>query len=153
MGVAFVSDVLGGIAAVQRKEDEAREVVRAALADAVSERRRVVLLDRPYPWKKAYFELGGETHPTDFVLFPGEGDVRVVAAPPTYGSLAQKKPFPEAWAGLEHEELEAVIGIPGAIFCHKNRFIAVFRTFDAARRALESVGLWEIPGVDEGVTW
>lgn len=43
--------------------------------------------------------------------------------------------FPEAWAGLAHEELEAISGIEGAIFCHKERYIFVAETKKAALKA------------------
>ncbi len=43
--------------------------------------------------------------------------------------------FPEAWAGLVDDELIAVSGIDGAIFCHKERYIFVAETKEAALRA------------------
>lgn len=141
--VELVVEVLRGLAAAERKTEQARDALRGAMAEAVKEGRRVILLDRHHSWKEAYFELGGASHPTDFVVFPGESDVRVVAIPPEPGSFAQKVPLPESWAGLENRALEAVTGVRGAVFCHKNRFIAVFRTHEAAERALRAVGLWD----------
>jgi uncharacterized UPF0160 family protein len=76
------------------------------------------------------------------VLFPGtDGSWRVVAIPPEEESFAQKRPFPARWAGLTDGELEAVTGVQGSVFCHKNRFIAVFRTRAAALLAMERHGL------------
>jgi len=43
--------------------------------------------------------------------------------------------FPEAWAGLVDDELIAVSGIDGAIFCHKERFVFVAKTKEAALKA------------------
>jgi uncharacterized UPF0160 family protein len=46
--------------------------------------------------------------------------------------------FPLAeWAGLRDEELQRISGIPGAIFCHKGRFISIWKTKDAALKALD----------------
>jgi uncharacterized UPF0160 family protein len=110
--------------------------------EAVAEGRRVIFLERYLPWKPVYFEHGGETHPTDYVLFPGtDGSWRVVAIPPRLGAFEQKRSLPEAWAGLTDDALSRVTGVPGSVFCHKNRFIAVFRTRDGALQALEGHGL------------
>ena len=47
--------------------------------------------------------------------------------------------LPLAWAGLLEEDLERVSGIPGALFCHKERFISVWQTKEAALLALKAV--------------
>lgn len=138
----LVLEVVRGIDAGLAKEEHARAIVWAAMDEAVAAGRNVILLDAHASWKTPYFARGGEAHPTEFVLFPGERDVRVVAIPPVQDSFAQKRPFPEAWAGLEDAALEAVTGVPGSVFCHKNRFIAVFRTREAAEAALTAAGCW-----------
>lgn len=43
--------------------------------------------------------------------------------------------FPETWAGLSEGELEAVSKIDGAVFCHKERYIFVAKTRNAALKA------------------
>jgi uncharacterized UPF0160 family protein len=50
-----------------------------------------------------------------------------------------RQPLPLEWAGLSEGQLKAVCGIPGAIFCHKGRFISVWQTKADALRALEVV--------------
>jgi uncharacterized UPF0160 family protein len=50
-------------------------------------------------------------------------------------SFQNRAIFPEAWAGLVHEELIAVSGIEGAVFCHKERYIFVAETKAAAMKA------------------
>lgn len=134
--------VVKGLHHEHRASEAARSVIRAAMDEAVAEGRRVLFLDGYVRWKPAYFELGGADHPTDFIVFPAtDGSWRIVAIPPELGSFAQKRSLPEAWAGLTDEALEAATGIPGAVFCHKNRFIAVFRTREGAVRALEENGM------------
>jgi len=113
--------------------------------EAVAAGRAVLFLDRHLKWKRAYFECGGAAHPTDFVLFPGRDDWRVTAIPPAHGSFDTKRPLPEAWAGLRDEALSAVTEVEGSLFCHKNRFIAVFATRAAALEALERWGLLRRP--------
>ena len=123
---------------------EARLAVRSAMDEAKAAGRSVVYLDRYFPWKPIYFEYGGETHPTDYVLFPSEDDTwKVVCIPPTLGQFEQKRSLPVSWGGKMGEELDAETGVTGSIFCHKNRFIAVFRTRDGAIEALKRFGLFD----------
>jgi uncharacterized UPF0160 family protein len=114
--------------------------------DAVAAGRRTLFFDEYLPWKGAYFEFGGIDHPSEFALMPVEGAWRILAIPPEPGSFGQKLPLPASWAGLVDEALEAVTGVPGARFCHKNRFVAVFATRDGALAAMRRFGLG---GLDE----
>ncbi|MCA9568148.1 MAG: MYG1 family protein [Myxococcales bacterium] len=133
---------LEGLVAGDRRVREAEAIVVTAMDEARDAGRNVLFLDDYVSWKAPYFAHGGEGHPTSFVLFPGlDGSWRIVAIPPVEGSFAQKQPLPEAWAGLTDADLEAVTGIPGAVFCHRNRFIAVFKTREGALKALDDNGL------------
>ncbi len=125
MAAHFVQGIANGHA----EEEAARTVVRAAMADADARGSNTLILNPYVRWKPAYFELGGETHPTQFVIAPGPDDSwRTLAIPPRLGSFDQKLSLPAAWAGLVDDEFEAKCGIRGARFCHKNRFIMVFDT-------------------------
>ena len=64
-----------------------------------------------------------------------------MAIPPRKGDFGQKRPLPASWAGLSDEALCLATGVDGAMFCHKNRFIAVFETRDNALEAIEVHGL------------
>ncbi len=48
-----------------------------------------------------------------------------------------RQPLPEEWAGLLEEDLKKITGIPGALFCHKGRFISVWKTKSDALNAFE----------------
>ena len=125
----------------------ARALVRDAMAAAEREGSLVLQLEAYVPWKDAYFEAGGADHPTAFVLHPAtDGSWRVVAIPPKLGTFEQKISLPEPWAGLTDEALCAVTGVEGSVFCHKNRFIAVFKTRAGAVEAMRRHGLWECTG-------
>ncbi|HMV69476.1 MAG TPA: MYG1 family protein, partial [Myxococcota bacterium] len=139
--------LIAGLERGWREVRAARELVLRAMDDAVAARRSVIYLDEYVPWKPVYFEHGGESHPTDYVLYPSDGDTwKLLAIPPSLGQFEQKRPLPAAWAGRLGAELEAVTGIPGSVFCHKNRFVAVFRTREAALAAIERFGLGEVRG-------
>ena len=140
--VAMAEGVVLGIKARLDQIRAAEQAVLAAMRTAETNRTNVMELDGYYSWKPVYFANGGCTHPTEFVLFPGlEGTWRIVAIPPEQSSFAQKRSLPESWAGLTGSSLSAVTGVSGSLFCHKNRFIAVFETRDAAVQALEGAGL------------
>jgi len=145
--VGLCEGILRGLCAMDHRSREASSAVAAAMQRAQAEGSRILVFDRHYKWKRAYFEAGGAHHPSDFVLFPDEdGSWRVLGIPDDAGSLGLKRPLPAEWAGLADDELSRVIGVPGAKFCHRNRFIAVFETESAARAALARWRLDQAPG-------
>lgn len=136
---------LQGIDAGYHQVLEAERLVLAAMAKAVSDGSNIIYFDAYYRWKDIYFDAGGSTHPTDFVLFPGTDQTwRLVAIPPERGSFAQKTPLPAGWAGLSDGALEAVTGVEGCMFCHKNRFIAVFETRECALSVMQKFDIIKI---------
>ncbi len=135
--------LLDGLVAGFERTRQARDVVLAAMAAAVDDDRSVLILDRYYAWKPVYFACGGAEHPTRFVLFPSDdGTWKLVAIPPREGDFGQKQPLPASWAGLMGDELEAATGLAGSIFCHKNRFIAVFDSLETAVQAMKANDLY-----------
>lgn len=44
------------------------------------------------------------------------------------GSFEPRKAFPESWRGLQKEDLEAVTGVSGSIFCHRTGYLVVADT-------------------------
>jgi uncharacterized UPF0160 family protein len=140
LGIATA--LIDGLYAEHTRIEAAGARVREAMARAEAKGSNVLELDSYVNWKPAYFANGGETHPTEFALFPGtDGSWRVVAIPPKDGCFEQKRSLPAPWAGLTDAALEAVTGVPGSMFCHKNRFIAVFRTRENAVEALRRGGV------------
>lgn len=49
-------------------------------------------------------------------------------------SFVSRLDLPAAWAGLREQQLADATGVPDALFCHTNLFIAVARSFDGALR-------------------
>lgn len=91
---------------------------------------RIILLDHKIPWEEAVFELG--LVQALYVIRPAGHAWSVNAVPPTLGSFEQRKPLPEAWAGLRDAEFIAASGIADATFCHPARFICGAKTRDGA---------------------
>jgi uncharacterized UPF0160 family protein len=139
--VHMCTAMLRGVHASHLRTEEAREAVGAAMARALTEGTRILSFDQHYKWKRAYFEQGGADHPTDFALLPDGERWQLIAIPPSHESFDKKRPLPEAWAGLVDDALSEVVGVPGAKFCHKNRFIAVFASRASALEAIDKWGL------------
>lgn len=123
-------------------QEQNKDIVLAEMHCAKEEKRNYLLFSQYVPWKHPYFQADGETHPTEFIIFPNlQKKWQVVAIPPKQNSFAQKKSLPKQWAGLRDEELSNVVGVSGAIFCHKNRFIAIF---DSLQNSLSALKKWNI---------
>jgi len=98
----------------------------------------VLVFDEPLPWMDTFFALGGEKHSALFVIMPSGNHWKLRGIPPdNEKKMNVRMPLPAEWAGLLDDELKRVSGIPGAIFCHKGRFISVWETKEDALKALQ----------------
>ncbi len=113
-----------------------KEVVRQAM-----EKDQFCLqFDKSIPWLDVFFDLGGQSHPAKFLIMPSKEHWKLRGIPPSYDDrMGIRHPLPKEWAGLLDEELQKVTGIPGAIFCHKGRFISVWKTKEDAILALNKI--------------
>lgn len=110
-----------------------RQIVAAAMMSA----HECLIFDEPLPWLELFFELEGVDHPASFVIMPSGSHWKLRGIPPTYEDRMKVRiPLPLEWAGLNEKELKKITGIPGAIFCHKGRFISVWETKADALKAL-----------------
>jgi uncharacterized UPF0160 family protein len=138
----IAEELLQGHRLEHEELEVARGYVRTALEEADRRQSNLLVLPEYIRWKPAYFDITRGDHPTEFVVHPGlDGSWRASAIPPEENSFAQKRPLPQPWAGLADEALVAVTGVPGSRFCHKNRFIAVFESWEAL---MEAFTRWEM---------
>ncbi len=101
---------------------------------------KVLFFNEALPWLECFFDSGGREHPALFVIMPSGGHWKLRGIPPTYEDrMKVRVPLPSEWAGLLNEDLKRVSGIPGAIFCHKGRFISVWETKEDVQKALQYV--------------
>ncbi len=134
--------VLSAIIRAHRQHEADREAVLVGMKRCLERNSNLLVLDSYVSWRELFFAHGGLAHPAEFVLSPGvDEDWRVVCVPVRVDSFENRVSLPEAWAGLIDEELCEAAGVEGAIFCHKNRFIAVFATRDGALSAIRGAGL------------
>jgi uncharacterized UPF0160 family protein len=86
----------------------------------------------------SFFALDGENHPALFIIMPSGSHWKLRGIPPcSEDRMNIRMPLPMQWAGLLDEQLKRISGIPGAIFCHKGRFISVWETQEDALKALK----------------
>jgi len=112
---------------------ECRAVVKKAMAGS----GHAILFEESIPWMENFFDMGGEVHPAQFVIMPAGKHWKLRGIPPSLAErMKVRKPLPENWAGLHEEELQKVSGIKGAVFCHKGRFISIWKTKEDAIHAL-----------------
>lgn len=106
--------------------------------DSMMAYKDCLMFDKSIPWIDSFFELGGIDHPALFVIMPSNKHWKLRGIPPNLEEkMKVRMPLPQRWAGLLEGELKKVSGIPGAIFCHKGRFISVWETREDAIKALE----------------
>ncbi len=121
-----------------------RFVYTSSCKDAVQESMKkgteYLMFDKALPWMDNFFELEGENHPALFVVMPAGNYWKLRGIPPSYDQkMKVRKPLPKEWAGLLEGELAEKCKIPGAIFCHKGRFISIWKTKEDALKALDLV--------------
>jgi uncharacterized UPF0160 family protein len=110
------------------------------VAEAMKNGKTVLLFEKSLPWLDIFFEMDGAKHPAIFVIMPSGKHWKLRGIPPTLEEkMKVRRPLPENWAGLIGDDLKSVTGIPGAIFCHKGRFISVWETREDAFKALEQI--------------
>jgi uncharacterized UPF0160 family protein len=96
-----------------------------------------MFFEEPIPWIENFFEMGGEFHPALFIIMPAGPHWKLRGIPPSMKERMQvRRPLPEHWAGLHEEALVEVSGIEGAVFCHKGRFLSIWKTKEDAIKAL-----------------
>lgn len=111
---------------------------REKVEESMKKKEKFLYFEEAMPWIECFFEMGGETSSALFVVMPSGKHWKLRGIPPTLEErMKVRVPLPQEWAGLLEEDLKRASGIPGAIFCHKGRFISVWETKEDAMKALE----------------
>lgn len=130
----FVYDYLRRVWERFKYTQSCREIV----ADCMRTYEDCLIFEKNLPWLEIFFEMNGNNHPALFVIMPSGNHWKLRGIPPSYQDrMKVRVPQPAEWAGLLEEDLKRVSGIPGAIFCHKGRFISVWETKEDALKALD----------------
>lgn len=116
-----LADVILGNALAQQIST-IRAKAHIAVAFEKRPRPELLVLDRSYPWARVLNSIDREKKIL-YVVFPREEEYLIQTVRGN-GSLGNRKSLPEEWAGKRDEDLNEIIGIDDAIFCHSGRFIA-----------------------------
>ncbi len=115
-----------------RHDLEARDIVKQAYEE--SEDKRLIVFDGYYSAGKHIIKYPEPL----FIVFPSSDGTWIIdTVQDDPESFVDRKSLPVDWAGKSGEELEKITGVPGAIFCHNNRFLAVAQTKDAILKLAE----------------
>ncbi len=127
--VTWAKAILRNVVREAKAMEAARGVVEAGV---LSEEGRLLVLERDVPWKEIV--LGSSAYARVlFVVLPDTQDKwHVHTVPDQAGSFSNRKSLPASWAGLDGEELDAVVGLEGCVFCHRGRFVAGHRSKEGA---------------------
>ncbi len=90
--------------------------------------KRLVVLPDDYSWKNT---LAHFPEPF-FCVHPKNGGWRLSAVRDNPRLFVNRKDLPKKWAGLRDAELTRITGVPDAVFCHRNRFMAAARSKEGA---------------------
>jgi uncharacterized UPF0160 family protein len=118
--VKLADIILGNALAQQISTVKAKAHIAAAFEKRP--RPELLVLERSYPWPRVLNSIDREKQVL-FVVFPREEEYLLQTVRGS-GSMGNRKSLPETWAGKRDEELNEIIGIDDAIFCHSGRFIA-----------------------------
>lgn len=127
--MAFITDVLINQVKYRIGNLLALGQVRQALV--LEEGRLLFLKNSALPWTSV---VRNEMPKVLFVISynPGEDRYMLHTVPAAADSFKSRADLPATWAGLQGEELAAVTGVPDAVFCHNNLFIAAVKSYDSA---------------------
>ncbi|MBC5781572.1 MYG1 family protein [Ramlibacter sp. USB13] len=134
--MAIVQRLLHRLVTRRIGQELAAEKVRGA--ERLLHGRVLYLREGGMPWTAVVVQ---EMPDVRLVIYPetDEGGQRFVlrTVPVAADSFANRMDLPRAWAGLRDAQLVAASGVPDALFCHTNLFIAVARSFEGALRMAE----------------
>lgn len=101
----------------------------------------IIVFNKESRWAPVKEMLYEAKSPCVFYVSPdAEDDWKVLCAADLekpFSGFSSRKLMPEKFRGLRDEELSAVTGIPGGIFCHKDGFISGWKNAEAARQFAE----------------
>jgi uncharacterized UPF0160 family protein len=133
--VTFAQEYLEREIAHQKDKIEGEELVRSLYKN--SEDPRFFIMDSYIP----YDFLVEENEALLYGIYKDvNGSYCVKAVHTQKGSFENRLSFPPSWWGKTDTDLENESGVAGATFCHRNGFIAIAKTRDAAiKLALNSI--------------
>ncbi len=121
----------------EKRSEEGKKFTEAAYQRAID--KRIIELDGQYPCQSV---LSAYPEPLFIVRkYPDNDNWGARGVRVSKDSFDVRESFPVAWAGLRDADLAKVSGVPDAVFCHNNLFLAVAKSREGAlalaKKALE----------------
>ncbi len=98
------------------------------------DKRLIIISNSKLPWLITLSQL---PEPLYVVYQNPKNDTWSIKCVRGVWSYKTRKDLPESWAGKRDLELEKVTGVPGSVFCHNARFMAVAKTREAVLKMAE----------------
>lgn len=97
--------------------------------------KRLILTESGYPWLEV---LSKYPEPL-FVVYKNVRDDTwsIKGIRDNHLTFDYRKYLPESWAGKSNDDLEIATGVPGGVFCHNHRFMAVNKTKEGILKMAE----------------
>lgn len=136
--VGFIKALIAREIMRERAKEEAEIFVEKAYQEATD--KKIIVLDGPYPVRNV---LMNYPEPLFFIRpRPNDGKWSIETVRSDPRSFVNRKDLPKAWSGKRDSELAQVSGVPDAVFCHRNLFLAVANSKEGAialaKKALEA---------------
>lgn len=120
--VEFAKTILGN----EIRREKSRKKASSYVVEAIEnrEQKEFLILDKFCPWLEVVL-TNEKANDVLFVIFPDKSrGYRIQTVPQEFNSFTARKDLPANWGGKRDSELNEIIGIDDAIFCHPARFIA-----------------------------
>lgn len=133
--VDLAEKILGRFVESEKSICETRRYVKESYENSVDS--QYIVLDRFGDYDKIIAEIDEALY---FISPSEDGRFwRLEAVREKLDDFAVRRPLPEAWAGLEGEQLARVTDVSDAVFCHKNRYLIITETKQGAITILDSL--------------
>ena len=130
--VSYAKVILERMIKVGKDDLEARNILISTYNNTKD--KRLIFSDEGFPWEAV---LAKFPEPL-FVIYENKDKNWTIKGIRNDASTFElRKKLPESWAGKRDEELEKITGIPGSIFCHRQRFMAVNKTKEGILKMAE----------------
>lgn len=112
---------------------EARNIVMSVYEKMTD--KRVLVLDRYYPWQ----DVPRQCLDLLFVVYPEttENTWRVSGVKKDDRSFELRRSLPKEWGGKDGIDLQKVVGVNDAVFCHKGLFLAGAKSKEGVLKMVE----------------
>ena len=127
----FATEVLERIISRQISVIQARSIVNEAFENR--DVKEIMVLEKGCPWLQQLYKIDINNEVL-FVISPNENNAeyKVQTVKKTSGSFEARKDILESIRGKSSEEINSIIKIDDAIFCHKAGFIASAKSIESA---------------------